>query len=89
MKWEYCLGLSLLLFAYFYSIGFPILRELYEIRKERKQMELKSENPNIQLKINQLINQYGKEAVLRELEYCIKHEGNVRVSVKEMRYKRG
>lgn len=51
-------------------------------------MELKSENPNIQLKINQLINQYGKEAVLRELEYCIKHEGNVRVSVKEMGYKR-
>lgn len=44
---------------------------------------------DIHLQINRLITKHGKEAVLRELKYCIKHEGNVRVSVKEMGYKRG
>lgn len=44
---------------------------------------------DIQAQINRMIAKHGKEAVLRELEYCLKHEGNVRVSVKEMGYKRG
>lgn len=43
---------------------------------------------DIQTQINRMIAKHGKEAVLRELEYCIKHNGEVRVSVKEMGYKR-